>query len=117
MSIRSSRSVGFSKVRSTLRLHARGPRSRPRPHGRQIGDAELVAGEQQCGEQARLTVRPEDQGDVDAVHEVCTRVEAAVRRPINPTILTTEEFAASSGFLDTVRNGPVVAVIGDLPWR
>ncbi|MBL8930487.1 MAG: hypothetical protein JNL54_10225 [Kineosporiaceae bacterium] len=54
---------------------------------------------------------------MDAVHEVCTRVEAAVRRPINPTILTTEEFAASSGFLDTVRNGPVVAVIGDLPWR
>lgn len=54
--------------------------------------------------------------DVDAVYEACTRVEAAVRRPVNPTILTSEEFAASSGFLDNVRSGPVVAVIGELPW-
>ena len=55
--------------------------------------------------------------DVDAVYEACTRVESAVRRPVNPTILTPEEFAASSGFLDNVRSGPVVAVIGELPWR
>jgi DNA-binding transcriptional ArsR family regulator len=54
--------------------------------------------------------------DVDAVYEACTRVETAVRRPVNPTILTSEEFAASSGFLDNVRSGPVVAVIGELPW-
>ncbi len=55
--------------------------------------------------------------DVDAVYEACARVEAAVHRPVNPTILTPEEFAAPSGFLDNLRRGPVVAVIGALPWR
>ena len=55
--------------------------------------------------------------DVDAVYAACTRVEAAVHRPVNPTILTPEEFAVSSGFLDNVRSGPVVAVVGELPWR
>jgi hypothetical protein len=54
---------------------------------------------------------------VDAVYEACTRVEAAVHRPVHPTILTSEEFAASSAFLDDVRSGPTVAVIGVLPWR
>ena len=55
--------------------------------------------------------------DVDAVYEACTRVESAVHRPVNPTILTLEEFAATSGFLDNVRSGPVVAVIGELSWH
>lgn len=55
--------------------------------------------------------------DVDAVYEACSRVEAAVHRPVNPTILTPEEFAAPSGFLDNVRSGPVVPVMGKLPWR
>jgi hypothetical protein len=55
--------------------------------------------------------------DVDAVYEACARIEAAVHRPVNPTILTPEEFAAPSAFLDNVRSGPAVAVIGDLPWR
>jgi len=55
--------------------------------------------------------------DVDTVYEVCARVEAAVHRPVNPAILTAEEFAATSGFLDNVRSGPAVAVIGELPWR
>ena len=55
--------------------------------------------------------------DVDAVYEACARVEAAVHRPVNPTILTPEEFAAPSGFLDNVRSGPAVAVIAELPWR
>ncbi|WP_309619815.1 helix-turn-helix domain-containing protein [Salinibacterium sp.] len=55
--------------------------------------------------------------EVDAIYEACTRVESAVHRPVNPTILTTEEFAATSGFLDNVRRGPAVAVIGELPWR
>ena len=55
--------------------------------------------------------------EVDAIYEACTRVEAAVHRPVNPTILTTEEFAATSGFLDNVRRGPAVAVTGELPWR
>ncbi|WP_347350637.1 ArsR family transcriptional regulator [Intrasporangium sp.] len=55
--------------------------------------------------------------DVDAVYEAGTRVETAVHRPVNPTILTPEEFAEASGFLDNVRSGPAVAVIGELPWR
>jgi DNA-binding transcriptional ArsR family regulator len=55
--------------------------------------------------------------DVDAVYEACTRVEESVRRPINPTILTSAELAEPSGFLETVRDGPAVAVIGELPWR
>ena len=54
--------------------------------------------------------------DVDAVYDACTRVEAPVHRPVNPTILTAAEFAASSGFLDNVRSGPAVPVIGELPW-
>lgn len=55
--------------------------------------------------------------DVDAVYEACTRVESAVHRPVNPTILTPEEFATASGFSDSVRSGSAVAVIGALPWR
>ncbi|RPF25993.1 hypothetical protein EDD32_0410 [Georgenia muralis] len=55
--------------------------------------------------------------DVDAVYEACTRAEAAVHRPVNPTILTAEEFGERSAFLDNVRSGPAVAVIGELPWR
>lgn len=55
--------------------------------------------------------------DVDAVYEACARIETAVHRPVNPTILTLEEFAAASGFLDNVRSGPAVAVVGELPWR
>lgn len=55
--------------------------------------------------------------DVDAVYDACMRVETAVHRPVNPTILTPEEFGAPSGFLDNVRSGPAVAVIGELPWQ
>ncbi len=55
--------------------------------------------------------------DVDAVYEACARIETAVHRPVNATILTTEEFAAPSAFLDNVRSGPAVAVIGELSWR
>jgi DNA-binding transcriptional ArsR family regulator len=55
--------------------------------------------------------------DVDAVYEACTRVESAVHRPVNPTILSLKEFAASSGFLDTVRRGAAVPVMGELPWH
>jgi len=55
--------------------------------------------------------------DVDEVYEACVRIEAAVQRPVNPTILTPEEFAAPSGFLDNVRSGAAVPVVGDLPWH
>jgi DNA-binding transcriptional ArsR family regulator len=57
------------------------------------------------------------QPDVDEVYEACARIEAAVHRPVNPTVLTREEFAAPSAFLDNVRSGPAVAVVGELPWR
>lgn len=55
--------------------------------------------------------------DVDAVYDACTRVEVAVHRPVNPTILTLGEFAAESGFISSVRSRPMVAVIGELPWH
>ena len=55
--------------------------------------------------------------DVDAVYEACTRIEAAVHRPVNPTILTREEFGEPSGFLDDVRSGRAVPVVGVLPWH
>lgn len=55
--------------------------------------------------------------DVSEVYEICTRVEAAVHRPVNPTILTTNELADQSGFLSSVRAGSVVPLVGELPWR
>lgn len=55
--------------------------------------------------------------DVDAVYEACTRVEAAVHRPVNPTILTRAEFTAASDFYDSVRSGPIVPVKGELSWQ
>ena len=55
--------------------------------------------------------------DVDAVYEACTRVEARVHRPVNPTILSREEFTVDSGFLETVRSGPIVPVMGEPPWQ
>ena len=55
--------------------------------------------------------------DIDAIYEACTRIEATVHRPVNPTILSPEEFTADSGFLETVRSGPVVPVIGEPSWQ
>ena len=55
--------------------------------------------------------------DAGEVYEICTRVEAAVHRPVNPTILTPGELADQSGFLDSVRSGPIVPLIGESSWR
>lgn len=55
--------------------------------------------------------------DVDAVYEACTRVESAVHRPVNPTVLSPSEFDAESGFLDTVRSSPIVPVLGEPSWQ
>jgi len=52
--------------------------------------------------------------DAGEVYEICTRVEAAVHRPVNPTILTPDELADQSGFLDSVRAGSVVPLVGEL---
>lgn len=46
---------------------------------------------------------------VDVVYEACARVEAAVRRPVNPSILSPEEFASASAFLDDVCRGRSVS--------
>ena len=54
--------------------------------------------------------------DVDAIYDACTRVESEVHRPVNPTVLSPDEFAEESGFLEHVRASPVVPVVGDLPW-
>lgn len=55
--------------------------------------------------------------DVEAVHEACTRVETAVHRQVNPTILTSSEFTADSGFLDSVGARPTVLVVGEPSWQ
>lgn len=50
--------------------------------------------------------------DPVAVYDAAGRVESAVGRPVNPTILTPDEWAEESGFLTQVRASPTVAVIG-----
>lgn len=52
----------------------------------------------------------------DHVYEVCESVSNQVGRPVNPNILSAEELAASSGFVETVKSRPVVPVIGEVPW-
>lgn len=51
----------------------------------------------------------------DDVYDACARVEQSVGRPVNATILTEEEFAADSGFLNSVRSNPTVPIIGEAP--
>jgi len=55
--------------------------------------------------------------DPGAVYDACERVERLVGRPVNPTILTSEELQRDSGFLADLRAHPVVLVLGELPWR
>lgn len=50
--------------------------------------------------------------DPVAVYDAAGRVESVVGRPVNPTILTAEEWAEESGFLARVRESPMVTVIG-----
>lgn len=50
--------------------------------------------------------------DASAVYEACRRVEGSVGRPINPTILSTAEFEAESGFLQSVRSNPILPIVG-----
>ncbi len=54
--------------------------------------------------------------DLDALYAACERVEDAVHRPVNPTVLSSSEVAERTGFLDSVRAGAVVLLTGDLPW-
>jgi DNA-binding transcriptional ArsR family regulator len=55
--------------------------------------------------------------DPMAVYDACQRVGDQVGREINPTIMTPDEVAERSGFLDQVRNSPTVAILGDVPWQ
>jgi hypothetical protein len=45
------------------------------------------------------------------VYDACEQVEPLVHRPINPTILTMDEWNESSAFLDDVRANPTLNVI------
>ncbi|CAN5318111.1 hypothetical protein BH09ACT10_BH09ACT10_23030 [soil metagenome] len=55
--------------------------------------------------------------DVNEVYDACARVESAVHRPVNPTVLTAAELAEQSGFLDSVRSGSIVPIVGEVPWH
>lgn len=54
--------------------------------------------------------------DIDEVHDVCDRVQEAVGRPINPTVLTPMEAAEDNGFLRHIAAHPTVPLIGSPPW-
>lgn len=55
--------------------------------------------------------------DADAVYQACDRVDDAVHRTVNATILSRAEVGRQSGFLEQVRRGPVVSILGELPWQ
>jgi len=54
--------------------------------------------------------------EAEAVYDACARVEEAVHRPVNPTILTRAEADERTGFLANVRSNPIVPLIGQPPW-
>ena len=55
--------------------------------------------------------------DPELVYQACDRVEEAVHRPVNATILTRAEAAEDSGFLQHVRTSPIVPIVGEPPWE
>ena len=55
--------------------------------------------------------------DAGAVYDVCERVAREVGRPVNPTILTAREWQERSSFGETVSDGTVIPIIGELPAR
>jgi hypothetical protein len=54
--------------------------------------------------------------DAAQVYAACARVEEMVDRPVNPTVMSADEFRTQSGFLSEVRSRPAIPVIGELPW-
>lgn len=48
----------------------------------------------------------------DAVYDACAAVEPKVGRPVNPTILSLQEWNQESGFLDEVRRSPMIPIVG-----
>lgn len=55
--------------------------------------------------------------DPESIYAICDRVEAQVGRPVNPTILTRDEFYEESGFLEHIASNPTVPVVGKPPWQ
>lgn len=55
--------------------------------------------------------------DAGAVYDLCEQVAREVGRPVNPTILTAQEWRETSSFAATVAGGTVIPIIGDLPAR
>jgi hypothetical protein len=51
--------------------------------------------------------------DAAAVYDACDRVSDAVKRPVNPTILTSAELRTESGFLAQIRSNPTVPILGE----
>lgn len=52
--------------------------------------------------------------DIALVHAACSRVGQVLGRPVNPTILSDEEWRESTPFLDEVRRGGMLPVTGTL---
>lgn len=51
----------------------------------------------------------------DEVDDACERVEKQVKRPVNATILSEQEWKASSPFIRQVKSNPTVPLIGEQP--
>ena len=52
--------------------------------------------------------------DPAQIYDACSRVGATLRRPVNPTILTGQEWNQRTPFLDEVRRGGLLTIVGDL---
>lgn len=50
--------------------------------------------------------------EAEAVYQACRHVEDHVHRPVNPTIMTRQEWAAGSGFITHVAGGHTIAIVG-----
>ncbi|WP_244929992.1 ArsR family transcriptional regulator [Nocardioides sp. W7] len=56
------------------------------------------------------------QPDAEAVYAACRSVGEAVGRPVNPVIMTPDEWQADSGFLTNLRSSPTIPLIGAGEW-
>jgi predicted nucleotidyltransferase len=53
--------------------------------------------------------------DINQIHRACSEAASLLHREVNPLILSVDEWKASSTFLDQIREGSLLPVIGDLP--
>jgi hypothetical protein len=54
--------------------------------------------------------------EAESIYDACERVGQLVHRPVNPTILTTQELESDSGFLHQVSQSPLIPIVGEVPW-